>query len=157
MDLWSKQDNSSKYLYLIYRALYRKKLSARNIQSLLLRCLCSLYYSMFKMTKNMAAILVAIMLLAQIGIAQHNVVHFTDHGHYEHSHDDQNDDHQKNVSETCQICLLAKSLSFGLLPYSPALNAPVLSSYTVLNSHDQVVAVYKRALYNPRAPPVLLV
>ena len=44
---------------------------------------------MLKITKHMTAILMVIMLLAQIEVAQHNVVHFTDHGHYEHSHDNQ--------------------------------------------------------------------
>lgn len=109
------------------------------------------------MTKNMAAIFVAIMLLAQIGIAQHNTVHFTDHGHYEHSHDDHDDDHKKNVSKDCQICLLTKSLAFGLIVPSVDLPAPVLSGYAAVKNPNQIIIRHERTLYNPRAPPAFLI
>ena len=116
---------------------------------------------MFKMTKNMAAIFVAIMLLAQIGIAQHNSVHFTDHGHYEYVHDDHNhdnhQDHKKNARETCQICLLAKSLSSGLVATHAEIPAPVLSVHRALKSRDQIAHNYQYGFYNPRAPPVFLI
>ena len=107
------------------------------------------------MTKYMVAIFAAIMLLAQIGIAQHNAVHFTDHGHYEQNGNDS--DQKQNVSETCQICLLTKSLSFGLIAHHVELPTPVLSSYVALKSHDQIVTSYRRTLYNPRAPPSFLI
>jgi len=112
---------------------------------------------MFKMTKNKAAILVAIMLLAQFGIAQHNAVHFTDHGHYEHNHDDNENDQKKNVSEACQICLLTKSLSFGLIAHQADLPVPVLSGHAAPKSHNKIVANHQDALYNPRAPPAVLI
>ncbi len=112
---------------------------------------------MFKMTKNMAATFVAIMLLAQIGIAQHNVVHFTDHGHYEHSHDDNDGDHKKSASEACQICLLTKSLSLGLAPDYVDLTISVLSAHAALKSHDQIITNHQYAFYTPRAPPIFLI
>ena len=107
------------------------------------------------MTKNVAAIFVAIMLLAQIGIAQHNIVHFTDHGYYEHGRDD--DNHKKNASETCQICLLTKSLSLGLVVYHADLVVPVLSGHVALKNYDNVVNNNQYALYNSRASPALFV
>lgn len=109
------------------------------------------------MTKNMAAIFVAIMLLAQIGIAQHNTVHFKDHGHYEHNQKDHGDHHKKNASESCQICLLAKSLSSGLVATHAEIPAPVLSVHRTLKSRDQIAHNHQYGFYNPRAPPVFLI
>jgi|GEM_PF-3801021 len=117
------------------------------------------------MTKKMSAIFVAIMLFAQIGIAQHNAVHFSghgDHAHYEHSHDehkhgDNDQDQKKNFSEACQTCLLAKSLSLGLVSYHADLPARVLSKEDFFKSHGRIVINHKRALYNPRAPPFFLI
>ena len=108
----------------------------------------------------MAAIFVAIMLLAQVGIAQHNVVHFTDHGHYEHNHDEHNGDEnerKKTASESCQICLLTKSLSFGLIANHTDLPVSALSSHAALKSHDRILINHQHALYNPRAPPAFLI
>lgn len=109
------------------------------------------------MTKSIAAIFVAIMLLAQIGVAQHNAVHFTDHSHYEHNHDDHNDEHEKNASENCQICLLTKSLSFALFSDSDSF---VISAFLGGDSFchdDQVITADHCRSYNPRAPPVFLI
>lgn len=116
---------------------------------------------MFKMTKNIAAIFAAIMLLAQIGIAQHNVGHFTDHGHYEHGleehdHEDKKD-HKKGVSEACQLCLLTKSLSSGLLSYHADLSVPSFSGHDVFKSRDHVVSNLQTTPYIPRGPPALLI
>ncbi len=109
------------------------------------------------MKKNVAAIFVLIMLLAQIGIAQHNVVHFKGHGHSEHHHDDHNDDHKKNVSETCQTCLLVKSLSFGLVTYHPDLPTPEFVGCAFLNNDNRAPTSNQHALYHARAPPGFLI
>ena len=111
----------------------------------------------------MAATFVVIMLLAQIGMAQHHVVHVTDHSnyehyeHYEHGDDDHDGDHHKAARENCQICLLTKSLSLGLAAHHVALAVPVLSGHSVLGSDDHMVINHQYALYNSRAPPVLFI
>ena len=110
----------------------------------------------------MSALFVAVMLLAQIGIAQHYTVHFTDHGLYEHHYDDHaeddtNSDHKKNASEACQICLLTKSLSLGIVPSDVYLSARVISTHTFAKTHDQRNTPAKYASYNPRAPPAFLI
>lgn len=99
----------------------------------------------------------AVMLLAQISIAQHNSVHFTDHGHYEHNHKDNGDHHKKNVSEACQICLLVKSLSSGLTPTHAEIPTPALSVNHALKRHDQITNNTQTGFYNPRAPPSFLI
>jgi len=112
---------------------------------------------MFKITNGMAAAFVAIMLLTQIGIAQHNVVHFTDHAHYEHHHEDDQDNHERNASEACQTCLLIKLLSSSLIS-NPSLS-PVHTNHVdnITNHHDHVITHTKQKLYNPRAPPSFLI
>lgn len=108
------------------------------------------------MMKHVSAILMAIMLLAQIGIAQHAVVHFTDHGHYDHSQGDHGD-HKKNASEDCQICVLTKSLSLGLASEKADLAVHVVAGHAFKKSHDHIVNNHRYALYKPRAPPVFLI
>ena len=115
---------------------------------------------MIKVTKHATAIAMAIFLLAQIGIVQHNVVHFTDHGHYEHTHDDHqdHDDHnKKNTSEACQICLLTESISLGLVEHHTGILTSAVADNDNPKSHDQVFVNHKHTRYNPRAPPSLLI
>lgn len=112
---------------------------------------------MNKLTKHATVIAMAILLLAQIGIAQHNVVHFTDHAHYENGHDHDHGDHKKNTSEPCQICLLVKSLSLGLTSYHAGLSVPVFWEHNTLKSLEQFMVKHQSTRYNPRAPPSLFI
>ena len=126
---------------------------------------------MLKMTKHMTVILVAIMLLAQIGVAQHYVVHFTDHGHYEYSYNEQghddhghdnthndndHEDHRNNSNENCQTCLIAKSLAFSLTGEQNNLSETVASGHSFLQGRNQVISRHQKTLYSPRAPPAFL-
>ncbi len=110
------------------------------------------------MKHNVAKLLVTIMLLAQLGLAQHATVHFAVHGHgMEHHHNDGDQDHRKSADEQCQICLSAKSFSHALasspqnlefiIERTQAVQALAPSSYT------QIV----RTPYGPRDPPVRLI
>ncbi len=109
----------------------------------------------------MAAVLLAIMLFAQIGIAQHSTIHFTDHGHYEQSHGthDHHDhrENNKNASESCQICVITKSLSLGLIVKNTELKSRALSKHTHVEKHNDIISRSLYKAYNSRAPPTLLV
>jgi hypothetical protein len=120
------------------------------------------------MTKSIATVFVTIMLMAQIGVAQHNTVHFSDHGHYQQAHlehdnghdeydDHHNDDQKKSASDACQICLLAKSLSFACVSADGYVLPPVMAGHRTYKRHDQITLITKVARYNPRAPPSLLI
>ena len=101
-------------------------------------------------------ILMVVMLLAQIGVAQHSSVHFTDHGHYGHNHDD-HEKHDQNATENCQICLITKSLSFGLASDTTSITLPFIFGEELQKGGDLVFTAHHALLYNPRAPPSPLI
>ena len=113
--------------------------------------------------KQIATILVALMLLAQIAAAQHSSVHcLDDHGHYEQaSHDghdhDNHEDHQEKVDDHCQICLLTASIHFGLISEQNTLNYAAISSHNFIKNSDQIISDQKYSLHKPRAPPAFLI
>jgi len=123
---------------------------------------------MFTTTKHIAATLMAIMLLTQIGLAQHSAVHFTDYGHYEQGyshnhihtqddHEDHDSEHQKNTSESCQICLLSKSIAFSLTTNQADFLKLSLSRYQAVHYAKAFILKRQQVKYNPRAPPVFLI
>lgn len=113
------------------------------------------------MSKNLTAAFMAIMLLAQIGIAQHATVHFNDHGHYEHQHDGFGDsdhqDHKRSATENCEICVITKSLAFGLISDQQTVFTPYIYVHDHVSNHDQIINTFQHASYNPRAPPAILI
>ena len=112
---------------------------------------------MFKMTKNMAAVFIAIMMLAQLGLAQHSAVHFNAHGHYEQTQDNDDSDQNKRVGENCKICLLTKSLSVGLTASQAELPVPSGQVQADFAYNNSTIAQSRAASYNPRAPPAFLI
>ncbi len=111
---------------------------------------------MIKMTKNVAATLMAIMLLAQIGLAHHSTVHFTDHSHYEQA-DEERNNHGKQAQESCQICLVVKSLSLGLIGDDVSVSPAVTVNSKIAENYNNTINRNIRLSYNPRAPPVFLI
>ena len=116
------------------------------------------------MTKNIAAIFMVIMVLAQIVGAQHSAVHFTDGGHYELSHSDHDDntggddtDDTRDVSEACDICVMTKALSFGLMADVTTLAFNKRFDQARFNYFSHTVSNRKFTLYSACAPPVFLV
>jgi hypothetical protein len=113
---------------------------------------------MIKMTKHIAATLLAVMLLAQVGVAQHRSVHFTDHSHYEHHQNkDYDSNHNKQSEEICQICLSSQILSMGLIDFQIYLPEPVAFWDDLPQSEAYVLKKTPDAPYNPRAPPIFLI
>lgn len=118
------------------------------------------------MTRRIAATLVAIMLLAQIGIAQHNLVHFVEHTHDTHvqkahshtspAHQDQKN-HKKNVSEACQTCLMIKSLNMALVTNAVNIAVPTFLRTSDTSRDIQITDKTQIGFYNPRAPPFFLI
>jgi hypothetical protein len=113
---------------------------------------------MLKMTRNFSAILIAILLLAQIGIAQHSTIHFSDHTHYEHAnHNDEHDEHDNELSKECQTCLIIKSLSISLDSNQAMLTNIARVDLHFLKIPTQPLKNITLHSYNPRAPPVFLI
>lgn len=106
---------------------------------------------MASVKKYMALIVLAFLVLSQVGIAQHNTVHFTDHAHQQDEHNN------KQSRETCQICLSAKSFSLGLKTDFIALTVLFTGHYSVQVSSDIALSNEAISLYNPRAPPAFLI
>lgn len=121
------------------------------------------------MTNYMAAIFMAIMLLAQIGTAQHSVVHFEDHAHYEYpqdheghsghaDHDDHEGDRQENrASQDCQICLIVKSMSLALNDQNEVLHIFSIYDHSFFTTDDLIISDNQHRLYHARAPPAFLI
>lgn len=108
---------------------------------------------------SILGVLALVMLLAQVGVAQHASVHFTDHGHYEHSHDghDHGDENNKTAQENCSICLLTKALGFGIVPEQALVYASLSSDHGLFQGYDLFVSNQQLQPYNPRAPPTFLI
>lgn len=122
--------------------------------------------------RRLCAIIVALMLLTQLGIAQHSTVHFLDHVHYakitdkgvdSHAHhhaDEHHDDDGQSGSlteEFCDLCLIVKSLSVAISWVQTDLNW-AFGAYSFFDADDSAVIrseVYYA--YNSRAPPTFLI
>ena len=114
---------------------------------------------MFKVKKNIAAFLVSIMLLTQIGIAQHNVIHLADHVSYNsaHDHHDHDHDNQTHSQNLCEICLVSQSFSFGLVSDYRSVLFGVVTKEIFVPHSERVATKTKNLTYNPRAPPHFLI
>lgn len=115
------------------------------------------------MKHKISAFLLTIMLLAQIGLAQHASVHFLEPGQQSHTTQHQLDPHgndqepHKKASDSCQICISAKVFSHGLTS-STAIILPIsLFSETVISSTDQITGDITYLSAQPRGPPALLI
>jgi len=102
--------------------------------------------------KNISLLLIMLLLGAQLALAQHATVHFTDHGGIHHQHD--NDSPQ--VNELCQLCIFAKGFAHGLSPDDAVLHADFLiSSYRVPVAHNYLKRQESQG-YLSRGPPAFL-
>ncbi len=107
-------------------------------------------------TKRVSAFLIAIIMMAQIAIAHHNVVHLADHSlsHYEHS-DESHDDHdqKRNASEECQICLHVKSLSVATIDQDISSFISIAKSQDSFATGNDQISNDSFTSYHSRAPP----
>ena len=111
---------------------------------------------MIPRTGTIYAVLAAVMLLSQVGIAQHNSIYFTDHDHHGHNHHD-HEKNQEQTKEDCPACLITKSLSLALVVQQTDLFITVTFDHDVLRDYDQILTTYDYSLYAPRAPPTVLI
>ncbi|MCC6598309.1 MAG: hypothetical protein IT559_05935 [Alphaproteobacteria bacterium] len=115
--------------------------------------------------KNIAPILLALIVLAQFALAQHSTVHFSekDHAgfHLAHSvdHEDHGSDQNKSpyTNKLCQICLFAKSFSHALLSNPALISHDTFKVIFVFPSTQDVRVQAIASAYQPRAPPIFLI
>ncbi len=114
----------------------------------------------YSVRSTILSFVLLVMMMAQVGLAQHATVHFTDHSHIDYHHNDGNDgdqDQHKNTDEACQICLSAKAFSHGLLGDQDSALIAIAYTQTIAVQAGQHYRQIKRGLYNPRAPPTFLI
>ncbi len=99
-----------------------------------------------------------IMVLAQIGLAQHNSVHVIDH-HHNASHDisqeHHGDDNQKNPNQDCQTYHFASSLHGlnGNNQFNIGFDQYISTNFY----NDVFYAKNLNSNYRSRAPPIFLI
>lgn len=98
-----------------------------------------------------------VMLLAQLGLAQHDAVHTALHfqiSAQEHHHED----HQPGQPDDgCQVYLVAKCFSHALIGQLPALEPVRIVSLPVSYVTQARRNGYNPASYHPRGPPSVLI
>lgn len=117
--------------------------------------------------KHLYLLLILLMLGAQIGLAQHATVHFTDHGHISHAEHHDHDDHgvheepdgntAPETAELCQICIFAKSLSYSFAPEDITLPVTLTAHSDTPLLSQNCPSQESRHRYLARAPPAFLV
>ena len=118
---------------------------------------------------SLAIFVTVIMLLAQLGVAQHSAVHFTEHSHSigiqsnhdnHHDHGDHHNDHDNNEEHAnleCEICAITQSLSLALINKHSFSTQLVAISYSLPKTDSYIAGIKHEELYSPRAPPLLLI
>ncbi len=102
-------------------------------------------------------VLILLMLGAQIALAQHATVHFTDHGHSAQHHHDDNKEGTPQTGELCQICILNKNIAHALTPDAFIREVVVTqSAYRVPFAQNHITRQASQG-YLARGPPLFLI
>ena len=116
-----------------------------------------------------ATLVMAIMLLVQLGVAQHSAVHFAEHfdstsiesnhsDHHDHGdHHNDRDNNEEHTSLECDICLMAQSLSLAFINKHSFLTRLVVANHAPPKTDSYIARVKHGEFYSPRAPPLLLI
>ena len=107
--------------------------------------------------KYIKLLLILLMLGAQLALAQHATVHFTDHGHIETHHDHSDHGGTPKAGELCQICVFAKSFANTAIPDGVLIPAALMdSSYHVPPAQNHITRQASHG-YLARGPPSFLI
>jgi hypothetical protein len=102
-------------------------------------------------------LLITLLLLAQIGVAQHSAVHSDHHdcGHAEHHHGEHDHDAPEKAQDKCDVCLSIQSMAFGLITDKSEVEIPYLISQNSSLMLDITYASKDHTPYLSRAPPAI--
>jgi hypothetical protein len=108
------------------------------------------------MRNNIHFFMILLLLGAQLALAQHASVHFTDHGHETH-HEHEEAEDERYADELCQICIFSKGLTSGLpLDGSYVTTLLARTSYKVPFAQNYITQQASSG-YLARGPPSFLI
>lgn len=104
------------------------------------------------MRQGLNHFLLLLMLAMPLALAQHASVHFSEGAHRPaHQQEDHGSDSARD--EICQLCLLSKALSHGLVQSGPDVLIPDVSEFLTSLPYTLVLARQCPSSYSARAPP----